>query len=142
MKMIILVGLPGSGKSSIAKKYFPNHKYVNQDELGSRETCIKSVTDHLSEGHDVIIDRCNLTRKQREYWINLGIGYNCSSITCIVLDVDPEECIARIAVRKNHPTITEDMNLDKKRSIVYQFAQGREFPDLSEGLTNIVITRN
>jgi predicted kinase len=141
-KMIILVGLPGSGKSTIAETHFKqDYYYINQDKMGNREACISAVKKVLESGGNVIIDRVNSTRKQRAYWIELGIGYNCSSITCIVLDVDPEICVGRIVDRKGHETITEEMDIEKKRQIVHQFAKTFESPTLEEGFSSIVITR-
>lgn len=142
MKMIILMGIPGSGKSTIAEKFFPKYVRISQDELGSRDACIKKVKQTLESGLNVIVDRCNVSRSQRKFWVDLGLQYDVEAITCIYLQVDEEECVARIYDRKNHPTIKNDMPLEKKREIVYKFAKDFQMPDLLEGFTNIVITRN
>ena len=141
-KMLILVGLPGSGKSTTAKHWYPDFVRVNQDMLGSREACIKEVKECLEQGFDVIIDRCNLTKKQRSHWVNLGLQYGVEYINCIVLDVNAEECVARIHARKDHETITPDMLFEKKHLIVYNFLKDYEQPELAEGFNSILITRN
>jgi len=142
MKMIILVGLPGSGKSTIAEKYFPKYVRISQDELGSREAAIKKCTQTLEAGLNVIIDRCNMSVSQRKHWIDLALNHDVEVITVIKLVVDPEECVARLMDRKNHPTIGFDLPLNQKRDIIYKFAQESEPVSLEEGITNIIITRN
>lgn len=142
MKMIILVGLPGSGKSTICNKWFPTYVRISQDELGSRDACIKECKKALESGFSVIIDRCNSSVSQRKHWIKLALDYDVEVITAIKLVVDPEECLARIMERKNHETISYNLPLDKKRSIIYRFFNESEPISLDEGLTNIIITRN
>ena len=46
-EVIILVGSPGSGKSSLAKAVFVSqgYVYVNQDTLKSREKCLEKLVD-------------------------------------------------------------------------------------------------
>jgi predicted ABC-type ATPase len=48
-RMLVLVGLPGSGKSTFAMKLAatkPEWKRVNQDDLGSRRAC-----EHAAKGY-------------------------------------------------------------------------------------------
>lgn len=141
-QMIILVGLPGSGKSTFCQKYYPNHIRISQDDLGSKDKCIQKCLDALEANKNVIIDRVNFNAKQRSTWIELGLQNNCESINCIVLEVMEEECIARVIERKNHPTINESISVEKKREIVYNFNKMLEMPSLKEGLSAILILRN
>jgi predicted kinase len=141
MKVIILVGVPGAGKSTLAKTQFPGYMRVNQDELGDRLACIKAMQKALSEGKDVIVDRTNINKKQRKVFIDLALQMGADSVNCIYLDIDDEEAIARIHLRKHHETIRESMSLEVKKGIVYQFRRSLEIPELSEGFNSIIITR-
>lgn len=43
-------------------------KRVNQDDLGNRHACEAKMVEHLLEGENVVIDRCNFDKKQRKHW--------------------------------------------------------------------------
>lgn len=96
----------------------------------------------LRKNQNVIVDRCNMTIEQRSHWINLALEFGAESVVGILLDVHPEECLARIDTRKSHQTIQPSFPLDKKREIVYKFTNSFEVPQLSEGFSSIVVTRN
>lgn len=96
----------------------------------------------LENEENVIIDRCNVNEEQRSHWIQAAMYHDVKVLTCIVLEVDDQEAIARIDLRKGHETITEDTPLDKKRDIVGKFLRMYSAPKLSEGFSSIVITRN
>jgi bifunctional polynucleotide phosphatase/kinase len=142
MNVVILTGLPGAGKSTVCKDWFPNYVRINQDTLGNRQACIDEMRKQLDQGHDVVIDRVNHTKQQRSFWIDVAKGYPVKTITSVVLAVPEEECIARIHARRDHETISEDMPLEKKKSIVYKFHHEFEMPTLSEGFNTVIIHRN
>lgn len=91
--MVVLCGLPGSGKSTFARSLEASHpnKFVriNQDELKSRQKCERKVRQLLrrttkSPSSSVsasssstqlqcpIIDRCNFDANQRSTWYRLA----------------------------------------------------------------------
>ncbi len=136
-----------SGKSTWAKKFqemYPldNYQVINQDKLGSRQKCIDKMHELLENSENVIIDRCNVNVEQRSHWIQAAMYHEVKTLTCVVLEVDTEEALARIHFRPNHETIAQDMDLDKKRGIVTKFAGMYSAPTLSEGFSSIIITRN
>ncbi len=78
--MVLLVGLPGSGKSTFSQSLvasMPN-KFcrINQDELKTRPKCEKKLKQVLSVSPTrrlcPIIDRCNFDGKQRSTWYRLA----------------------------------------------------------------------
>lgn len=142
MKVVILTGLPGSGKSTVCNGWFPTYVRINQDTLGNRQACIDEMRKQLEAGQSIVVDRVNHTAQQRSFWIDIAKGYPVETITSVVLAVPEEECIARIHVRKDHETISEDMPLEKKRAIVYKFHKDFEMPSLSEGFNTVIIHRN
>ncbi|CAO3636162.1 unnamed protein product [Mucor hiemalis] len=111
-RMLVLVGLPGSGKSTISNhlvKCKPEWKRVNQDDMKSRKACEMFTRKYLDQRHSVIVNRCNFDRDQRRTWINLAQHYKIP-IDCIVLTANQQECGDRIKVREDHPTGVTGMN--------------------------------
>lgn len=127
-KLILLCGVPGSGKSTIATSQFQNLTRINQDELGSRDACLRLCNEALARGESVIIDRCNHTVKQRNEWVKMARVYN-TSVHCIYLDIGSQLATARVFDRKDHPTI-RDFTLEKVRSIVLRFRNELQIPSM------------
>lgn len=141
MKVIILSGIPGSGKSSFAKKY-PTYTVISQDELGSRSECLKAFRQALNEQKNIIVDRCNINRMQRLLWIKEAQKFGVTDINCVYFDVNPETCVKRISERKGHKTITEQYSFDKCHEIVYNFVNSAETVQLEEGFKKILFIDN
>jgi predicted kinase len=118
--LLLLVGLPGSGKTSFAQTLLeetgekPIHWiHVNQDLLKTRVACESLCTRALQNGWSPIIDRCNFNGQQRDHFLQIGREANEAwrkfgasiPIHAIVFHVPIDECIRRIQHRQNHPTL-------------------------------------
>lgn len=117
-KLIFLIGLPGSGKSTFAKQYQKENtgtKRVNKDDLRamlddgiwskSNEKTVLSVqkqivSDCLYRGHDVIIDNTHLDKKHEEEYREFCLD-NSYLFETKFFDVDVEACIRRDKKRSN-----------------------------------------
>jgi predicted kinase len=106
--IILLVGLPGSGKTTFAHSLTQAMPYkfvrINQDELKSRRQCIKRTEEALDEGLCPIIDRCNFDAAQRKTWYDLAKKYKVA-VNGIILQVPINVCISRCQNRHGHETI-------------------------------------
>lgn len=101
-QLIILVGLPGSGKSYFTKHLSDHFYVVSQDEIGSRSKCEELLGVYIKKG-SVILDRCNVEAHERYLWYNLAFSpKNCM---CVFFDVDPDICKNRVMNRVGHETI-------------------------------------
>lgn len=141
MKVIILVGFPGSGKSTFSKKY---EKYViiNQDTLGDRHKCLQVFRQAMKDKKSVIIDRCNINKMQRSIWIKEALKFGVEDISAVYLHCHPQTCIERISNRKGHPTIKESSSIEKNTEIVTNFTRTFEIPEISEGFDKILVIDN
>lgn len=90
---IIMVGLPGCGKSSLTKFIIANYNYssVNQDTLKTRVRCLKETANLCKKKLNIIIDNTNITNKTREEYEKIAndYGYN---IRYIVFNTPKEIC--------------------------------------------------
>jgi len=68
---ILMVGPPGSGKSTFCKKHLVPHGYVwvNQDVLLKKEKCAKVAKEAIASGKSVVIDNNNYNPDTRAYFI-------------------------------------------------------------------------
>ena len=94
--MVVLVGRPASGKSTIRERYFTPHGYitVNRDTLGTQEKCLKIATDSLRAGKSVIVDNTSPSKAARKPYIEL-VEKQGIPVRSIYLDV-PNELAAHL----------------------------------------------
>ena len=128
--ILLLVGLPGSGKTTLAntlRQKLPwKYMTVNQDLLKSRPACLRETQRILDLGKCPIIDRCNISQAQRQYFTqftttvtttkwndnsgnDLRLNTQYVPVDCVVLKIaSVKECIARCQQRTDHPTLPPD----------------------------------
>ena len=105
--VLILVGIPGSGKSHFAEGLVAasaNFRRINQDRLKTRKKCEAMALKALAEGKVAVIDRCNFNAEQRKTWVDIAKKQNVN-VECVVFTAERDECIARCQKRRNHETL-------------------------------------
>jgi bifunctional polynucleotide phosphatase/kinase len=73
--MIVLVGAPGTGKSSYVKEYLSplGFKHVSRDLLGnSKQKFLKAIQQTVQEGLSLVIDATNPKQDEREIYYNIA----------------------------------------------------------------------
>ena len=116
-RMLMLIGLPASGKSTFAKKMSETAGYVWHSSDAIREELHldpmnpadnekvflelhRRIKRDLKEGRDVIYDATNLVRKRRMAFIKELDGI-CCKISCAMMLETVEECMERNRKRKD-----------------------------------------
>lgn len=133
--LIVLCALPGAGKTTICAKY-PNYVRVSQDEQG-KEGHKQVFQKAVSEGKDVIIDRVNFNKDQRNRYLKVAkqAGYRT---TIIRLTATADQCITRLKDRTDHPNLNgSDPALCEK--VVKMFDGMMVEPDKTEADEIIVL---
>ena len=137
--LVMLCGLPGSGKSYVAQmmvKRDDRWTIVSQDETRSRDTCERELGRPGKHGK-VILDRCNPDRADRKEW--LGIAQWANKPVCVYFDYEPEICLARAQQRPDHPTLVPGQRV---RTAIQSMQKQMQQPRLDEGFTAVCTVRS
>ena len=102
----IFVAPPGAGKSTLAQEYVrEQYVCINQDSQG-KEGHMSLFKDSLDKGRDIVVDRMNFSKEQRQRYIEpaRSKGYH---VEIIVLHENRETCLDRCLAREGHETIKD-----------------------------------
>ena len=132
--LILLVGLPRSGKTTWAKK--KKHPIVNPDAvrlalhgkayLAAAEPMVWAIVRYMvvalfTAGHEtVILDACNNSRKRRDPWVD-----SCWSREFVIFRAPPSDCLARVDAA--------DDNAEGLRAAIERMAEQHEPVEHDEG---------
>lgn len=139
--LIMLVGIPASGKSSYARQNYKDYKIYSSDEL--REKLFNDVNDQvhnnelfryihkniikdLRDGNNVVYDATNIYSKNRRKFLSKLSDIDCSKI-CVVFNVDVDKCKLRNSTRERK--VPEEV-IDKMYNKI-------ETPSIDEGFDKI-----
>ena len=131
-ELVLLVGPPGSGKTTYYKEFLTDHRYVNQDsqgKVGHFQSFLKLIANDHSK---IVVDRCNFSKKQRKRYIDPAkyLGYKVKIIVMPILH--EAEYFNRARQRADHPTIKKDLTDEKIKNIINFFVQNLELPKDTE----------
>ncbi len=128
-KMILLIGIPGSGKSTFYDNCLAaDYARVNLDTLKTRRREAELIEACFTEGKDFCVDNTNLTKKERAKYITKAqangwkvVGYFLKSVL--------KDCIARNELRMG------DARLPAKA--VAAMSNRMELPSRDEGFDEL-----
>jgi predicted kinase len=96
---VILVGLPGAGKSTLARRRFPAHEYISKDALppsvrGKQARQDALLRAALAAGRSVVVDNTNVTPAERAAIIAVAREFG-ARVTGVYVEASTREAVAR-----------------------------------------------
>jgi bifunctional polynucleotide phosphatase/kinase len=88
-EVIVMVGLPGSGKSWVSNTVFENAGYMglHSDELKTPERMMKEGAKHIALGKSIVFDATNPARERRMLYVSLAKKNNLP-VRCVYMTTD------------------------------------------------------
>lgn len=131
-KMVLLIGIQASGKSTFCREYLSEMIHISLDDLKTRNREKRQISDTISQGLSMVIDNTNPTRKDREPYISLGKS-NGYAICGYYLKSSITDCIVRNELREGKARIPRNAIAHTHRIL--------ELPDYSEGFDQLFYVR-
>ncbi|GMS96311.1 hypothetical protein PENTCL1PPCAC_18486, partial [Pristionchus entomophagus] len=133
-EIIVMVGFPGSGKSSFAKRLEKDHGYVvvNRDTLGNWQKCVAKARDALQLGKSVVVDNTNPDKESRKRYIVLGAEQRVT-VRCFEMTTTMQHAQHNVKYRMMFRE-----GLDVSTMVLRMHSSKYEPPSLSEGFQSLV----
>lgn len=100
--VVVLIGVPGSGKSHFVQRFCPNWSVISRDAIGTMAKCEQALSLALKDEEcRVVIDNTNFDLESRKRWLSIASKSNCMTIAvCMVVSVEQalhNNCFRRLA---------------------------------------------
>ena len=148
-KIIMLVGMPGSGKSTFAASLEASSGWlvVSSDLLREKKGQFEdalggATTTRELQRRRVVVDRCSVAPIERERLMGLMHQPVASDIHAVFFDKTIEDCRVMLAARKDHPTISHERGASRGRRIIESFAKRLVAPTPAEGFGEVISVRS
>jgi bifunctional polynucleotide phosphatase/kinase len=131
-QIIIMMGYPGSGKSTIAKNICKDESfvYIEGDLYKTSAKMLKASLDHITQNKSIVFDATNSSSKKRQEYVELGKKYNYK-VVCIHVSTPLEIAYKRNKLRNYEKYVPK---------IAYSvYSKNYEEPTENEGFTLFVL---
>lgn len=132
-QLVVLVGIPGAGKTTIRRRLFSSHRSVSMDSLPdrSRNAVDKMMMKLCAGGRDIVVDAANADRITRKRFIRFAKDYGYEA-HAVFIDTSLDAALARNETR------------DRKvpEGAIRSYCEKLEVPTELEGFTSVFTVWN
>jgi len=125
--MVMLVGSPGSGKSSIANFVFAQHTIINQDAIKSKAKCLAAAKEALSKGGSCIIDCQNKDVATRAPFLAIAKEAKVETMA-VVVELPKDLCFHLNAYRALDEKSDQHRKDKVPDMVIHSFYKNRKLP--------------
>ncbi|KAH8316068.1 hypothetical protein KR074_011599 [Drosophila pseudoananassae] len=133
-EMIIMVGLPGSGKSHFCESFFQSrgYKIVSADTLGGTQACVNACERFLDAGNSCVVDNTNVDSASRKKFLVIASKFKIPC-RCLIMNVPIAQAKHNIAFRELSDSVHSKIN-----DMVFNMLKKKyQEPALDEGFSTI-----
>ncbi|KAK8810718.1 hypothetical protein WA158_007293 [Blastocystis sp. Blastoise] len=134
-EIVLIVGPPASGKSTISTTYFSTYDRINQDTYKTIKKCLSVARTSLTEGKSIIIDNTNRDKNTRSQWIELAKEFKIP-IRCLLMTLEKPICMHLSVFRTGN--IWREENRKVPDMIIHAFYKNMEKPTVQEGFKSVL----
>ncbi|VDM98581.1 unnamed protein product [Thelazia callipaeda] len=137
LEVLIFVGYPGCGKTSLAQKLATKYSYgvVNRDTLKTWQKCVEYAQIFLKRKQSVIIDNTNADRNSRKRYCNVAKSFGAVT-RCFLFNCTLEQAMHNCKYRVLIGADLEHTEIGQ--AVLNSYKKKFEEPELSEGFLSIV----
>jgi predicted kinase len=133
LEVVILVGLPGAGKSTFARGRFPSHDYISKDayppsarnKQARQDAALRAA---LAMGRSALVDNTNVTTADRAAIIAIAREFG-ARVVGYYLDLPVREAVARNDTRQGRAKVP--------KVAIFTAAKRLVPPSLAEGFDEL-----
>ena len=148
-KIIMMVGIPGSGKTTFCKEHLKDWKYVSRDEIrfsllqndddyfAKEEEVFKqfihTINKHIENRDNVVIDATHISKKSRKKVLSRLVMpplFPLVDVYCVYIKTSFGTVLKRNRLRSGREFVPED--------VICSMSQAFEMPELNEGFDKII----
>jgi predicted kinase len=109
LECVVMVGLPGAGKSTLARQLFPGHDCISKDAFppSARDTQRRqdaALRAALAAGRSVVVDNTNVTPGERASVIGIAREFG-ARVVALYVAAATREAVARNAQRSGRARV-------------------------------------
>jgi predicted kinase len=135
MELVVLVGVPASGKSSFVRAHLAGHRHVSKDLLGRSRGDVRqreAIEAGLRAGASVVVDNVNATPRDRTPLVALARAHGARAVA-YYFETAPADAVARNRGRTGAARVPD--------VAIYVAARRLQAPSLAEGFDAVFRVR-